>query len=116
MDIQKLYPYSRCVYTFYIVLFQPCLCLCLGLTQMTITLPCLLTILHFSHMVFTDGLTFMLLPPRVQNTSDTRISSLALFRAHLYILVVFRLNCNVFFKYLLIFGLKPAKISFCPSR
>ena len=38
---------------------QPCFCLCLGFSQMTITRPFLLMILHFSHIGFTDGLTFI---------------------------------------------------------
>jgi hypothetical protein len=38
---------------------QPCFCLCLGLLQITITLPSLLMILHFSQIGFTDGFTFM---------------------------------------------------------
>ena len=44
-------------------LHQPCLCLCLGSEQMTITLPLRRMILHFSHIGFTDGRTFMLVPP-----------------------------------------------------
>ena len=42
---------------------QPCLCLCLGSEQMTMTLPFLRMILHFSHIGFTDGRTFILVPP-----------------------------------------------------
>lgn len=42
---------------------QPCLCLCLGSEQMTITLPLRRMILHFSHIGFTDGRTFILVPP-----------------------------------------------------
>ena len=38
---------------------QPCLCLCLGFSQITITLPLRLMILHFSHMGLTEGLTFI---------------------------------------------------------
>jgi len=37
----------------------PCLCLCLGFSQMTMTLLCLFIILHFSHIGLTDGLTFI---------------------------------------------------------
>ena len=38
----------------------PWRCLCLGLLlQITITLPRLLMTRHFSHIFFTDGLTFM---------------------------------------------------------
>ena len=33
--------------------------MCLGFSQMTMTLPCLLMILHFSQIFFTDGLTFI---------------------------------------------------------
>jgi hypothetical protein len=38
---------------------HPCFCLCLGFSQMTITRPLRLMILHFSHIGFTDGLTFI---------------------------------------------------------
>jgi len=40
--------------------FVPCLCLCFGFSQMTITLLFLLIILHFSHIGLTDGLTFII--------------------------------------------------------
>lgn len=43
--------------------YYPCLCLCLGFSQITITLPCLLIILHFSHIFFTEGLTFINIIP-----------------------------------------------------
>jgi len=39
---------------------QPCFCLCLGFSQITMILPFLLMILHFSHIGFTEGLTFIL--------------------------------------------------------
>ena len=39
---------------------QPCFCLCLGFSQMTITRPLRLMILHFSQMGLTEGLTFIL--------------------------------------------------------
>jgi len=38
---------------------QPCFCLCFGLSQMTITRPLRLMILHFSQIGFTEGLTFI---------------------------------------------------------
>ena len=38
---------------------QPWRCLCFGFSQMTMTLPLRLMILHFSHMGFTEGLTFI---------------------------------------------------------
>ena len=38
----------------------PCLCLCLGFSQITLIRPFLLMILHFSQIGFTDDLTFML--------------------------------------------------------
>src|SRR5699024_485401 len=41
----------------------PCFCLCLGFSQMTITLPLRVIILHFSQIGFTDALTFIFLPP-----------------------------------------------------
>src|SRR6266508_2693457 len=37
----------------------PCLCLCRGLVQMTMVLPCRLITRHRSHMGLTDGLTFI---------------------------------------------------------
>ena len=41
----------------------PCLCLCLGFSQIMRTLPFLLITLHFSQIGFTDDLTFMRDPP-----------------------------------------------------
>ena len=38
---------------------QPCFCLCLGFSQITMMRPLRLMILHFSQMGFTLGLTFM---------------------------------------------------------
>ena len=43
----------------------PCLCLCFGFSQITLTLPFLLMILHFSQIGFTDDLTFMSNPPSI---------------------------------------------------
>ena len=40
------------------IVYQPCLCLCLGFSQITLILPFLLIILHFSQIGFTDDLTF----------------------------------------------------------
>ena len=42
---------------------QPCFCLCLGFSQITITLPFLLMILHLSQIFLTDGLTFIVIIP-----------------------------------------------------
>jgi hypothetical protein len=39
---------------------QPCRCLWRGFLQITSTLPWRRTILHFSHIGLTDGLTFMI--------------------------------------------------------
>lgn len=39
---------------------QPCLCLCLGFSQMILMEPFLLMTLHFSQIGFTDALTFIL--------------------------------------------------------
>ena len=39
----------------------PCLCLCLGFSQITITRPCLLITLHLSHIGLTEALTFIFL-------------------------------------------------------
>ena len=41
----------------------PCLCLCFGFSQITLMLPFLLMILHFSQIGFTDDLTFTSNPP-----------------------------------------------------
>ena len=41
----------------------PCLCLCLGFSQIMRTLPFLLITLHFSQIGFTDDLTFTSNPP-----------------------------------------------------
>ena len=38
---------------------QPCLCLCLGFSQMILTLPFLLMTLHLSQIGFTEDLTFI---------------------------------------------------------
>ena len=40
----------------------PCLCLCFGFSQITLTLPFLLMTLHFSQIGFTDDLTFTVIP------------------------------------------------------
>ena len=37
----------------------PCLCLCLGFSQITLITPFLLITLHLSQIFFTDGLTFI---------------------------------------------------------
>ena len=43
---------------------QPCFCLCLGFSQITMTRPLRLMILHFSQMGFTEGLTFICVSSR----------------------------------------------------
>ena len=40
-------------------LLQPCLCLCLGMEQITRTTPLRCTILHLTQIFFTDARTFM---------------------------------------------------------
>lgn len=40
------------------VQYQPCFCLCLGFSQITLILPFLLMTLHFSQIGFTEDLTF----------------------------------------------------------
>ena len=42
---------------------QPCLCLCFGFSQITRIVPLRLMTLHFSHMGFTDALTFTMHSP-----------------------------------------------------
>ena len=42
---------------------QPCFCLCFGFSQIIMTRPLRLMILHFSQMGLTEGLTFMVIPP-----------------------------------------------------
>jgi hypothetical protein len=39
--------------------YYPCLCLCLGFSQIIATLPFLLIFLHLSHIGFTDERTFI---------------------------------------------------------
>ena len=51
---------------------QPWRCLCFGFSQMTLMLPFLLMILHFSQIGFTDDLTFMVLPPFTNVTPKIR--------------------------------------------
>ena len=43
------------------LLYYPCLCLCLGFSQIIAILPFLLIHLHLSHIGFTDDLTFIFL-------------------------------------------------------
>ena len=55
---------SHCISTFLLNLSngispQPWRCLCLGFSQITITRPFLLMILHFSQIFFTEGFTFI---------------------------------------------------------
>ena len=52
-------PFPLVFVVFRFVYAQPCLCLCLGFSHITITLPFLLMILHFSQIFFTEGLTFI---------------------------------------------------------
>ena len=54
--------------------YQPCLCLCFGFSQITLILPFLLMILHFSQIGLTDDLTFtvILLSVIVRPPKDTQ--------------------------------------------
>ena len=71
-------------------LTQPCFCLCLGFSQITITWPLRLMILHFSQISFTDGLTFIVVSsfrnydllrqvirPRVRSYGDNSMVTLS---------------------------------------
>src|SRR6185503_16855360 len=49
-------------YTCHLNSRYPCLCLCLGLTQITRTTPLRWMTLHLSHIFFTDARTFMTVP------------------------------------------------------
>ena len=50
--------------TFFIISYNyPCLCLCLGFSQITLITPFLLITIHLSHIFFTDGLTFISFTP-----------------------------------------------------
>mgnify|MGYP007089890177 FL=1 len=55
-------------------IYQPCLCLCFGFSQITLILPFLLMILHFSQIGLTDDLTFtvILLSVIVRPPKDTQ--------------------------------------------
>lgn len=53
---------------------QPCLCLCLGFSQMMRMLPFLLMTLHFSQIGFTDDLTFIVGPPFLYNLFSSYIA------------------------------------------
>ena len=55
-------------------IYQPCLCLCFGFSQITLILPFLLMILHFSQIGLTDDLTFtvILLSVIVRPAKDTQ--------------------------------------------
>ena len=55
--------YSKLCFTAKKHRHQPCLCLCLGFSQMIMIFPFLLITLHFSQIGFTEALTFILSPP-----------------------------------------------------
>ncbi len=55
--------YSKLCFTAKKHRHQPCLCLCLGFSQMIMMFPFLLITLHFSQIGFTEALTFILSPP-----------------------------------------------------
>src|SRR6185503_19696890 len=51
----------------------PCLCLCRGLLQMTMVVPCRLITRQRSHMGLTDGRTFMALPVPVGDSTAVEV-------------------------------------------
>ena len=50
---------TAAIYICVIIFYYPCLCLCFGFSQITLITPFLFITLHFSHIFFTDGLTFI---------------------------------------------------------
>lgn len=63
-DIYKLFFDLITLFQKQVMSDHPCFCLCLGFSQITLTLPFLLITLHFSQIGFTEALTFisLLLP------------------------------------------------------
>src|SRR5438046_10600588 len=51
----------------------PCLCLCRGLVQITMVVPCRLITRQRSHMGFTDGRTFMVLPVPIGDPTAVQV-------------------------------------------
>ena len=55
---------SKCyLYLVMNIRYQPCLCLCLGFSQMILIAPFLLITLHFSQIGLTEDLTFIFFTP-----------------------------------------------------
>ena len=60
--ILKRLAVDLCVFIFGMTNY-PCLCLCLGFSQITYILPLRLTILHFGQRRLTEGVTFTTITP-----------------------------------------------------
>ena len=79
----------------------PCLCLCLGFSQITLMLPFLLMILHFSQIGLTDDLTFTSNPPFIHCSAYMITVYLQLSQnSSLYIIALCFKKSQYFFIYL----------------
>ena len=54
---------ASAIYILFSIRYQPCLCLCLGFSQIILMAPFLLITLHFSQIGLTEDLTFIIFTP-----------------------------------------------------